>query len=345
MSDLTDRARELHRSSIVIDACSFFLRGYSERLRAAGTTAINFTVPLPMDGMAEAVVRIKEYYEIVAREPEMVVAYSAQDIRDAKAASKFAVIIACQNSRLIGTDLGLVDIFQRLGLRIMQLTYNERNFVADGCLEPQDAGVSFFGRRLIRTLNKAGIVVDLSHASVRSSLEAADISEAPVVMSHVGLRRLVNSPRAVSDEQLRAVASTGGVVGVTSHPSFNWRGGDRRPHLNDFLDAIEAAIDVAGIDHVGIGTDHVVEPDGYPEAMKRYLSDTYDVYSSEKAAGAARLREVMKGLDPRENQLEDFGGMHDLPRVTAGLLARGYRDEDVRKVLGENFLRVFGAVW
>lgn len=155
MSDLTDRARELHRSSIVIDACSFFLRGYSERLRAAGTTAINFTVPLPMDGMAEAVVRIKEYYEIVAREPEMVVAYSAQDIRDAKAASKFAVIIGCQNSRLIGTDLGLVDIFQRLGLRIMQLTYNERNFVADGCLEPQDAGVSFFGRRLIRTLNKA----------------------------------------------------------------------------------------------------------------------------------------------------------------------------------------------
>lgn len=340
-----EHARTLHESSIVIDACSFFLRGISPRLQAAGTTAINFTVPMPMDGMAEAIVRIKEYYELAAREPRIVIAYTAKDIVDAKASGKFAAIIGAQNSRLVGTDLGFVEVLWRLGLRVMQLTYNERNFVADGCLEPDDAGVSFFGRRLIGELNQAGIVVDLSHAGVRSSLEAAEISEQPVVMTHVGLRSRVNSQRAVADEQLRAVAATGGVVGVTSHPSFNWLDGDRRPHLNDFLDAIETAVEVVGIDHVGIGTDHVVEPNGYPETMKRYLAETYDVYSPDKAANTARLRLLMNGLDPREDQLEEFGGMQDLPKVTAGLLARGFGDEDVSKVLGGNFFRVFQAVW
>src|SRR5690606_15418342 len=124
-----------------------------------------------------------------------------------------------------------------------------------------------------------------------------------------------------------------------------WTGSDRRPSLDDFLDAIEVAVEVAGVDHVGIGTDHVVEPGGYPESMKRYLAETYDVYSPEKAERTRRLRELTAGIDPREDQLEGFGGMHDLPKVTHGLLARGFGEDDVRKVLGGNFLRVFREVW
>lgn len=345
MTDIEPRARDLHDRSIVIDGCSFFLRGFSDRLASAGTTAINFTVPLPMDGPHQAVERIVQYHGVAQREPRFRIAYTVDDIRQAKAEGGFAIIIGAQNSRLVGTELEWVPVFQRLGLRVMQLTYNERNFVADGCLEPRDAGLSFFGKRLIRALNEQHIVVDLSHGSVRSTLEAAEVSDAPIILSHVGIRRLVDSPRAATDEQIKAVADTGGVVGVTSHPNFNWRGGERRPHLNDFLDGLEAAIEIVGIDHVGIGTDHVVEPNGYPLDMQDYLARTYDPYSEKKASVAQGVRRVMGGLDPREDQLEGFGGMQHLPRVTEGLLQRGYKEADVEKVLGGNFMRVFDAVW
>jgi membrane dipeptidase len=343
--EVTERAQELHRDSIVIDACSFFLKGYNERIREGGVTAINFTVPLPMDDYPQAVIRIKEYYEIARRDPKVEIAWSAADVERCKREEKLGAIIGCQSSRFLGTDLGLVEVFWRLGLRVVQLTYNERNFAGDGCLEPENAGVSFFGRNLIKTLNRFGIVLDLSHCGIRSSLEALEITERPAIMSHVGIRARVDSPRAVSDEQLAAVARTGGVVGVTSHPNFNWLGGPNRPHLNDFLDGIEHAIQVVGVDHVGIGTDYVIEPSGYPEWVKRYLASQYDPYSSGKTHLGHGVRATMPGLDPRDDQLEGFTGTQHLPRVTQGLLDRGYPEADVRKILGGNFLRVFREVW
>lgn len=343
--EVTEHAQRLHASSIVIDGCSFFLKGYNNRIREGGVTAINFTVPLPMDDMATAFIRIKEYYDIAREDPKVRIVYSADDIEQCKREDTFGAIIGCQNSRFLGTDLGLVEVFWRLGLRVCQLTYNERTFAGDGCMEPENGGVSFFGRQLIKTLNRYGVVLDLSHVGIRTSLEALDATERPAIMSHVGIRARVDSPRAVSDEQLKAVAKTGGVVGVTSHPNFNWLGGPTRPTLTDYLDSMEHAIQTVGIDHVGIGTDYVIEPFGYPEAMKQYLARQYDPYSEKKAGIVRGVRDTMPGLDPRDDQLEGFTGTQHLPRVTQGLLDRGYSDEDVQKVLGGNFMRVFRDGW
>jgi membrane dipeptidase len=135
----------LHERAIVIDGCSFWFTGMNERIRSSGTTAIIFTVPYPLDDLAEAVTRVKDYYEIVRADPLVDIVWRAADIERLKSEGRFGVIIGAQDSRFIGTDLGLVAVFEQMGLRVMQLTYNERNFMGDGCMEPENGGLSHLG--------------------------------------------------------------------------------------------------------------------------------------------------------------------------------------------------------
>jgi len=342
--EVTAQAQALHRRSVVIDGCSFFLRGYNDRIASGGLTAINFTVPDVYADAAAAFADVRAYYEIARRDPKVVIARTVADIERCKAEGKLAAILGCQNSRFLGTELALVEMFARLGMRVVQLTYNERNFAGDGWMEPVDAGLSFFGRALIKELARCGIVLDLSHIGQRTIMEAIEASEQPVVVTHAGLRKFVDHGRTVTDEQMKAIAATGGVVGVTSFGAFNWRGGDKRPRLSDFLEALEHAISVAGIDHVGIGTDSVVEPGGYPQKVRDHAAMTYGPYSEKQVERTRRFKEVTAGLTT-DDHLEGFRSMEHLPRVTQGLLDRGYKEEDVQKVLGANFLRVFRAVW
>ena len=217
-------AQAVHDSAVIVDGCSFFFGGYGELLRASGLTAVNFTVALPMDDSLQAAQRIKEYYAAVRRDPASQIVRTADDIRRCKAEGRFGVIIGCQNSRLIGTDLAWLEVFHTLGLRTLQLTYNERNFVGDGCLEPHDAGLSHFGKRVVRAANDVGLTIDLAHAGVRTTLETIELSEKPCVISHAGVAALVPGARSYSDEVITALAAKGGVFGVTTFPNVNWRG-------------------------------------------------------------------------------------------------------------------------
>lgn len=337
-------AQAVHDSAVIIDGLTFFFDGYGELLRASGITAANFTVALPMDDSADALQRVKEYHRLVAADPGSTIVRSVDDIRACKRDGRFGVIVGCQNSRHIGTDLTWLSIFQQLGMRVLQLTYNERNFVGDGCLEPNDAGLSHFGRRVVLEANRLGITVDLSHAGVRTTLEAIELSEKPCIISHSGVTAKVPGPRSVDDEVMRALAAKGGVFGVTSFPNVNWRGGDRRPSFDDFLEAVEHAIHVVGIDHVGYGSDYVARIGAYPEWVIRYLADTYAPYRGQRESRPG-LAKVLGDIDIHDEQLEGFAGTHHLPRLTEALLARGHGEAGARKVLGENFLRVFEATW
>ena len=342
--EVTEQAQALHKRSIVIDGCSFFLRGHNDRVTSGGLTAINFTVPDVFADAPDAFRAIREYYEVVRRDAKVIIARTVGDIERAKAEGKLAAILGAQNSRFLGTELVLVEMFARLGVRVVQLTYNERNFAGDGWMEPNDAGLSFFGRALIKELARWGIVLDLSHIGRRTIQEAIAASDGPVVVTHAGLKKFVDHGRTVTDDEMKKIAATGGVVGVTSFGSFNWRGGNERPRLANFLEAIEHAVSVAGIDHVGIGTDSVVEPGGYPQKVRDHAAMTYGPYSEKQVEYTRRFREVTKGL-PTDDHLEGFRSMEHLPRVTQGLLDRGYKEEDVQKVLGLNFVRVFRKVW
>lgn len=342
--EVTKEAQALHDRSIVIDTCSFFLRGYNDRVRSGGITAINFTVPDVYADAPDAFRAIREYYEVTRRDPKVVIVRTVADIERCKAEGKLGAILGTQNSRFLGTELAHVEMFARLGIRVVQLTYNERNFAGDGWMEPNDAGLSFFGRALIKELARWGIVLDLSHIGRRTIQEAIEASEVPVVVTHAGVKKFVDHGRTVTDDEMKKIAKTGGVVGVSSFGSFNWRGGDRRPSLGDFLEALEHAIDVAGIDHVGIGTDSVVEPGGYPQKVRDHAAMTYGPYSTENVERTRKFKEVTAGLTT-DDHLEGFRSMEHLPRVTQSLLDRGYKDADIQKVLGGNWLRVFGQVW
>jgi membrane dipeptidase len=209
-----------------------------------------------------------------------------------------------------------------MGVRIIQLTYNERNPLGDGCTERTDAGLSDLGLEVIREMNRLGLLIDLSHVGYQTSMEAIETSHAPVIFSHSNARAICNSPRNLSDDQIRSVAARGGVVGVNDFPTFVSQ--DASPTIEHLLDHIDYLVHLVGDDHVGLGFDFSTETEDDYEYFK-YKQDVYPkppwIYPS--------------GID----------GFEKIPNVTRGLVVRGYSDEAIRRILGGNFLRVFRQVW
>jgi membrane dipeptidase len=247
---------------------------------------------------------------------------AAEHVYQAKREGKLGVGFHFQNSRPVEHDLGNLRLLHRLGLRVMQLTYNEKNQVGDGATERTDGGLSKFGLRLIEEMNRLGIVVDCSHVGHRTTMEAMEASRAPVVFSHSNAWAVHNSKRNIKDDQIKACARTGGVIGMNGFPGFVHK--DHPATLEQFLDHVDYIARLVGTDHIGLGLDY---SQSTPEAYKRwgYEPDTYPMPPWKYPTG---VHEVSL-----------------LPNFTAGLKKRGYADADVRKMLGENFIRVFKAVW
>lgn len=334
---VSPEARRLHEAAIVIDGCSFFCLGYGDILEESGLTAVALTTPWPWDTFDVAIQRAEEYYQLVARDPRFRLIESADDIRQAKENRQIGIILFAQSPSPIGDRLARVETMARLGFRVIQLTYSERNHVGDGCNEPSNVGLSIFGRELIRELNRHGIVVDLSHAGQRTALEAVEVSEDPVIVSHASVIERYPNPRNISNELIDAVAASGGMIGLTTFAPLNWNGDPTHPAtLEEYLDAVDYVVERVGVDHVGIGTDSEATQGAYPQALRAELALRYPNLTSGyfEAFGADAPRQVV-----------GFRGMRDLPLITAGLLERGYGAEDVAKVVGGNLLRVYDAVW
>ncbi len=326
-------AERLHQESIVIDGTSFFCRD-ADRLLAAGLTAINTTTAWPDDDFEMAVSRIEEYYAVVRRDARLAIVERVEDITRLKRESRAGVIVAFQNARPIGSRLEHVEAFWRLGVRTIQLTYNTRNLLGDGIDEASDAGLSRLGREIVREMNRVGILVDLSHVGHRTSMDAIDVSEKPCVFTHSNPRGLIAVPRNITDEQIKAVAAKGGVVGCSCYPPLVWKG-DGAPTLDDFVDCIDYVVQMIGIDHVSIGTDSEATKGAYPPELRASLRRQFAA-----TTGGYHTR------FPQEQPvvgLED--GLGDWPKITRRLLERGYRPDDVKKIVGGNLVRVFSAVW
>ncbi len=230
---VTDEALALHYDSVVVDATSFFIEGHSEQLEVGGLTALNLTVPDTEDDAGGAIIKIAELYEIARHDPKLTIAFTVDDILTAKKDGIVALIIGAQNARHMRSKLGLVQAFYRLGMRVSQLAYNDRSFVADGCATGADAGLSAEGRQVVAEMNRVGMVVDLSHVGERSALEAARITEKPLVCSHSNPRAMgADVPRNIGDELIKLVADKGGVIGLSPFPSLVWRGDDSRPSVD-----------------------------------------------------------------------------------------------------------------
>jgi membrane dipeptidase len=260
----------------------------------------------------------------------LVKALTVDDIRIAKRQNLKAGVITAQNTIGLGENLELLDALYSFGLRVLQLTYNQKDYVGSGCAVNPDTGVTNYGIKLIEQLNKHGIIVDTGHCGKQTTLDACRYSKAPVIASHTGVKVIFNHMRCKSDEEIKAIAATGGVIGIFAMPWFV-NEDPNNTTINHVLDHIEYIINLVGIDHVGIGTD-------WP------MSDvTWSlVYFKEHIA--PRLG-FAKGNGPSTETIIGLEKYSYFINFTRGLIARGYSDEDIKKVIGGNWLRVFEAVW
>jgi membrane dipeptidase len=365
---LWNRALKIHRSAIVVDTHNDITTmmmddGYDigtssvgkyhtdlARMKEGGLTAEFFSVYVDKKFAKEggsarrALDQIDLVYRAAERYPDRIMmATSAADIRRAKKEGKIAALMGIEGGHAIENSLMALRDFYRLGVRYMTLTHNNTNDWADSSRdEPKHNGLTDFGKTVVREMNRLGMLVDVSHVSDKTMSDALDVSTAPIIASHSSARALSNHPRNIPDDLLRRIAKNGGVVMVNFYPVFidqkaydadrarderlkpqfdalatqfkddPKRLADERKKLYDanplpptplsiLIDHIDHIAKVAGIDHVGIGSD-------------------------------------FDGVSSLPVGMEDIS---KLPNITYELLRRGYSEKDIRKVLGENFLRVF----
>jgi membrane dipeptidase len=335
-----ERAMELHAKATIIDGSNVpiidaFLEkpitdGYFERMEAGGVTASNITMPYDVQADSKQALReFMEHREWLARSSERTgIALNADDIEKAKSQNRTVVIFGPQNTLLLDQQIDLLQVFHSMGLRILQLTYNTRNFVGDGCLEKANAGLSNFGLELVEEMNRLGVLVDLSHCGERTTMEAIERSREPVVFSHAGVDAVFSHPRNKSDAEIKAMAEKGGVIGISPYIVFltDWTSGPR-PTIDLMLDQIDYASKLVGSDHIGIGSD---VNDRNETRRAWYIKEFPE-----------RLGKTYRGDYPEgfEHSIAYF------PNITRGLVARGYSDKEIINILGGNFLRVFREVW
>ncbi|MCF7749733.1 dipeptidase [Bacillus subtilis subsp. subtilis] len=306
--------------------------------RASGLTACNVTVSgvgSYLNDYALTMRAIAYWNGQLARHgQDLSLVRTGADLVDAKRSGHLGLIYGFQDSTPFGEDLERFETFHGLGVRIYQLTYNRRNLVGDGCLEPANAGLSRFGRALIETFDAGRALVDLSHSGQRTALEAIAASTHPVTISHTGCAALVDRPRNKTDEELRRLAERGGVAGIYLMPFLRREG---QPTSADLIAHIEHAIKVCGEDHVSLGSDGIISPiDPTPEyraAFRAFVEDRV----KRGIAAPGESAEVVNFL-PDLNQPDRFD------RLAFLLSKRGHRDARIEKILGGNFARLFTEV-
>lgn len=335
-------ASAILRRAIVVDGCQFTEGDFPglDRLAARDIlTAINLTLPDSQAGFAATARAAGRLWRRVAG-PEgarLTIATRAGDIRHAKADGTLALVFALQHPDAVDHDLDQLWALGTLGVRVIQLAYNEASYIGGGAIEDVDCGLTRFGRQAVAEMNRAGITIDLSHCGDRTCLDAAAVSTRPVLLTHANPRRRAPNPRNKPDEVLKAVAASGGVVGVSPWGPICWRGPKNpRPTLDDYLGHVEYLVELLGIDHVSFGADSPVAgtPDvaGIKEQADRY-APVVEAYNRE--IGPTFAVRYPEGL---------FGAA-GLPAVVSGLLGRGFKDTDIEKFLGLNLLRAFDATW
>ena len=296
--------------------------GYLTRFSRPGTTYVSVNVGYAPQTYADSTNLLAHFRSAISRRGDLRVVASLDDIDAAGDRGQIAVGFDLEDSNPLDGDLDNVHRFVELGVRTMLPTYNHANAAGCGCLDATDAGLTAWGRRLVAEMNSAGMVPDGSHCSVRTGLDLCETSTKPVIYSHSCMRSVWDHPRNITDDQARECARTGGVVGITGVGIFL---GPNTPTLDAMTRHLEYAVDLVGIDHVGVSTDH-----------------SFDA--------ADFLAEILDHPDSFDESYTRWGPIQWMaPEVFitlgAHLSRRGWGDSDIAAVLGGNFRRVAAASW
>ncbi len=255
---------------------------------------------------------------------DVAVCLSAADLRHAKNVGRTGILLGLQDTLQIGFDLSRLEILYALGVRVVQLTYNRRNLVGDGCTEPHGAGLSRFGVEVVRELNRLGIVVDVSHCGVATTNEAIQMSTAPVAVTHSACRALHDHQRSKTDEQLALLAENDGFFGVVAVPYFL---GSERIGVEHIVNHLAHAAEILGDGRVGIATDWGFWTPDFPVELRAAATRALSI------AGFRPEDRLELGLS-----VDGFGHWSEWPQITVALAERGFTDQQIRGFVGGNWL-------
>ena len=320
--------------SILIDALNtsnWESSNIFDSLQAGNVTAINATTVF-WEGFEETVnkmMRWKERFNLY--KDQIIPALNVDDIYNAKSHNKTGIIIGWQNACPIENDLKRLHLFYELGVRIIQITYNERNLLGNGCYERNDEGLSNFGLDAIKLMNELGILIDLSHVGDKTTNETIEKSNMPVAITHANSRELFNHPRNKPNDTLNLLKERDGVIGANGFPTLLRK--DYESTIEDYVDAIEDLIEKVGINHVGIGSDFCQDQ---PYSFWQYLFSQQGT----KFKGIPTM--TIKDPHHHPDGIEDPSQM---PNIAEHLSDRGYSKLDVDKIIGGNWVRLFKTVW
>lgn len=263
---------------------------------------------------------------------KLLVVEKFDDIRRAKDEGKLALILSTQGTDSFEGDVRFVSLAYKLGLRVMQITYNYECAVGSGAYAASDNGLTHFGRQVITEMNRVGMVIDVSHVGPTTAMQAIERSEKPVIYSRSGIKGIANHVRNVSDDHIRAIVQNHGVIGLCPHCVFTTESRQERPTVNDYINAMLYVADIAGnMDHIGIGTD-------------RWSRDTMG--NSFKKVGFERTTKgFFGGFDSNSKHVLGFNYYDEWENLASCMLDRGISEEDVGKILGGNLLRVYQLNW
>ena len=330
---MDEKADRIYRDAIVIDALNvsnWKSDAVFRSLNESGITAINATTAI-WENYREEMDNISAWQKRFSEREEIVQIFSTADIKKAKKDRKVGLIIGWQNASPIENDLSRLELFHRLGVRIIQITYNERNLLGNGCYERGDSGLSHFGIDAVREMNRLGILIDLSHVGDQTTLDAVKASTKPVTCTHANARGFINNVRSKTDDALQLIREKGGVIGANAFPAFFPNTFDST--LPDFVDAIDDLVERIGIDHVGIGTD-------YTQDQPRSFFDWIFSQQGTKPAESPSLQYPDWVLHPKGMETPD-----KFSNVADELMKRRYSKKDMLKILGGNWMRLFKEVW
>lgn len=337
MTDLRKQARDLIEQSLVIDTLGGAVvhptphvdeGTYEEQVLASGWSAMNACLvsePTYNATWEEVLAALYENFLYFEISPRVRHVEKVADLLEAKRQGQLGVFLGLQSASCLEQDRKRVRLLHKLGLRVLQLTYMERNFLGDGCLEPENRGLTHYGIQVVRDCNRVGILVDCSHVGIQTTLDAVHHSSKPIVISHTAVRAIADNPRCVTDEQMLAVARKGGTIGITPYAPFIRT--DRTPTLDDFIDHFDHAIKLIGEDHVTVAT------------------DMFDGKTKVNWPTPLYYPEITKGAAYSTRRVPAFSKKSQLVDLVEGFLRRGYGRTVIEKVLGANFLRVVSEVW
>jgi len=330
MNQTSPNARSFHDQLIVIDALehSNWDRELLEELRAGGVTAIHVTLAV-WENCRETLQNISAWHRLFENHGDIVCpGRSAAEIRHAKETGRTAIIFGFQNSSPIEDDVGLVQVFHELGVRIMQLTYNNQSLIGSSCYEQNDSGIPRFGREVIREMNRVGMIVDVSHCGERTGFEAVEISERPIAITHANPKSFHAGIRNKSDDLIKAVAQSGGMLGFSLYPLHI---GGRETPIEKFCAMVAKTAEMVGVEHLGFGTDQ----------SRKWVDADLDWIRSGRWKKGVDFGEGSAANRSWPQWPDWFRTPADFPNLTEGLLKVGFNRDEVAGLMGGNWLRFF----